>query len=66
MQAVLPHMEPRDVSGVLWALAASGLGSEDDDLMVACVTRANSNLRCEMYYVCTTSFVLYLYFFCAN
>jgi len=45
VQAALPFMEPRDVSAVLWALASSGLGSEDDDLVVACMTRAKANLE---------------------
>uniref|UniRef100_A0A7S3VTF2 Uncharacterized protein n=1 Tax=Dunaliella tertiolecta TaxID=3047 RepID=A0A7S3VTF2_DUNTE len=45
VRAVLPFTEPRDVSAVLWALASSGLGSEDDDLVVACMTRANANLN---------------------
>lgn len=33
------------MSAVLWALASSGLGAGDDDLVVACMSRAASNLR---------------------
>jgi hypothetical protein len=50
-------MEPRDVSAVLWSLASSGLGAGDDDLVVACMSRASDNLKCVCMCVCVRMYV---------
>jgi len=45
LQFSINAMEPRDASAVLWALAASGRGAEDEGLVIGCATHALRNLR---------------------